>query len=124
MSIIKGEQIEHVLPVGVYLSVAAALFVLTLVTVTVSQVELGSFNLIVALLIASIKATLVILFFMHLLYDNKMFMLIMVSSVVFVALFIVFTMFDTMRRGDIYEETGVPIKKAAVIYDKSFIITQ
>ncbi|MFC2150608.1 cytochrome C oxidase subunit IV family protein [Calditrichota bacterium] len=81
-----------------------------------SQIDLGPWNLIVALAIAFFKASLVVLFFMHLLYDNKMFMLVIVSSLLFLAIFISFTMFDTMRRGDMYEEVGQPINKDAFIY--------
>ena len=65
----------HVLPLRVYLGIGTALLVFTGITVGVSYVQLGAWNIIVALLIASFKATLVALFFMHLLYDNKFFIL-------------------------------------------------
>ncbi|RJP82574.1 MAG: hypothetical protein C4524_00590 [Candidatus Zixiibacteriota bacterium] len=106
----------HVLPLKVYLRVGAALLVLTLVTVAVSFVHLGPYNLVVAMLIASLKATLVALFFMHLLYDSKLYFLVFASALGTIALFIVLTLFDTLRRGDIYEEVSRPITPDAVIY--------
>jgi cytochrome c oxidase subunit 4 len=58
----------HIVPLRAYIGVAAALFVLTVVTVAVSFVNLGGWNVVVALLIASVKSTLVAMVFMHLLY--------------------------------------------------------
>ncbi len=106
----------HILPLKTYLSVGAALLVLTAVTVGVSFIPLGGFNVVVALSIASVKALLVALFFMHLLYDKKIFMIIFAVAILFLALFITFTMFDTMRRGDIDVMQAAPIEKDAVIY--------
>ena len=70
------------------------------------------------MVIASIKAVLVALFFMHLLYDNKLFMAIFSISLIFVSVFIILTMFDTMQRDSIDEVKAKPIKKNAIIYDK------
>lgn len=117
MSSPTSQHKEHVLPLGVYLSVASALFVFTVITVAAAQIDLGPFNLVVALLIAAVKASLVALYFMHLKYDNKLYALIFVSSLIFLALFIIFTMFDTLRRGDIYKEVENPIETEAVLYD-------
>ena len=58
----------HVLPLSVYIGVGTALFVLTGVTIAATYVDLGGTgNLILAMLIATVKASLVVLFFMHLL---------------------------------------------------------
>ena len=107
----------HILPLKLYLSVGAALIVLTAVTVAISFVHFGPFNLLIAMLIAAGKATLVALFFMHLKYDSKLYMTIFVASVVFLAVFIILTMFDTLRRDDIDEIKSKPIQEQAVIYD-------
>ena len=107
---------SHILPLKVYLSVGVALLVLTAITVGVSFIPLGGFNVVVALLIASIKALLVALFFMHLLYDKKIFMIIFAIAILFLALFITLTMFDTMRRGDIDIMQAKPIEDKAAIY--------
>ena len=72
---------EHVLPVRIYLIVFIALMLLMGLTAFLSTVPMGrELNTIVALFIAAIKATLVLLFFMHLKYENYV-----ISTVVFVA---------------------------------------
>lgn len=109
---------HHVLPLSTYLSIGATLLVLTLITILVARVHLGPYNLVVAILIATVKASLVAAVFMHLWYDNKFYMMIFISALFFLAVFIVLTMFDTMRRSDIYRETANPIKANAEIYEK------
>ena len=107
----------HVLPLKVYLGVGAALLVLTGLTVSISFVPLGGFNVVVSLLIAGTKSLLVALIFMHLLWDNKLFLTVFVTAILFLTIFISLTMFDTMDRGLVNPETKSPIKKEAVIYD-------
>lgn len=102
------EHTHHILPLGVYLKIGATLLILTVITVWVAQYNLGEANLLVAMLIAGIKASLVALFFMHLKYDNKLFAAVFVGALLFLAAFIVFTMFDTMARGEIDEEKAMP----------------
>jgi cytochrome c oxidase subunit 4 len=104
----------------VYLRVGAALLFLTVITVAVSQFDFGEFNLIVAMAIAALKGILVALFFMHLKYDNKFYMIIFTTALIFLAVFIILTMMDTQTRGDIYNYEMQPIKKNAAIYDKPF----
>ncbi len=106
----------HILPLKVYLAVGVSLFVLTVVTVAVSFVDFGGFNLVVAMLIASFKGSLVALYFMHLKYDNKLYLSIFLISLIFLAVFIIFTMFDTLNRGQIYQERDKPIQEEAIIY--------
>ncbi len=96
----QSDTATQVTPLGTYLGVAAALLVLTVITVLVSFVHLGAFNLVVAMLIASLKGSLVVLFFMHLLHENRLYMLVFVASLVFLAVLIIFVLFDTMNRGD------------------------
>jgi len=108
---------DHVSSLRSYLSVAAALLILTAITVWTAQHDYGEWNLIVAMTIACTKAILVALFFMHLLYDNKMYMMVFVGSLLFLTIFIIFTMFDTLRRDDIYEFVEKPINPKAKIYE-------
>ena len=61
---------EHVTPLSVYLGIFGALMVLTAVTVAVAFVDLGSLNILVALGVAVFKASLVVLYFMHLKYAS------------------------------------------------------
>ncbi len=108
----------HVIPFQVYLAVGASLLLLTFITVAISFVHLGPFNLVVAMGIATFKAILVALFFMHLFYDSKLYMTIFLSALTFVGLFIILVMFDTMKRADLYEEVAKPIKPQSYIYEK------
>lgn len=72
---------EHVLPVRVYVFTFIALMALMVLTAFLSTVPMGrELNTVVALLIAAAKATLVLLFFMHLKYESYV-----LSTVVFVA---------------------------------------
>ncbi len=107
---------HHILPLRVYFAVAAALLVFTVITVIIAQFQFGEFNLIIAMIIAAIKATLVALFFMHLKYDNRIYAIVFVGSLMFLAVFIIFTMFDTLRRGDIYEEVAHPLQDARIYH--------
>jgi len=119
MSTEASHSSHHIVPLKVYLLVGAALFVLTAVTVLVSFIQLGGFNAVVAVGVASIKATLVALFFMHLLYDKKIFLIVFLIAILFLTIFIGFTMFDVLRRGDIDAVSDKPIKESAIIYDES-----
>ena len=109
----------HVLKIRVYLIVAALLLLLTIATVVVSTIDFGPWNLIIALSIAAIKATLVALFFMHLKYDNRIYSVVFVGAILFLGIFITFTMFDTLNRGDMSPLTEMPIKKYAAIYESN-----
>lgn len=109
----------HILPLRIYLGVAGALLALTAITVFVAQTDFGSWNLVVALLIAATKAILVALFFMHLKYDNRIYSVIFVGAILFLGIFITFTMFDTLNRGGINPLTKMPIKQYAAIYESN-----
>ena len=93
------DHVPHVLPLSTYLKTWGALLVLTAVTVGASYVDFGAANLWIALLIASAKAATVALVFMHLYWDHKFHSVIFGVSLVFLAIFIIFTLFDTQSRG-------------------------
>jgi cytochrome c oxidase subunit 4 len=63
---------EHVTPIGAYLAIFGALMLLTVITVAVAWVDLGTVNVGVALAVAVVKASLVVLYFMHLKYSSKL----------------------------------------------------
>jgi cytochrome c oxidase subunit 4 len=111
------EPAAHITPVRVYLTVGLALFLLTALTVKVSLIHLGTWNAIAALAIASLKGLLVALFFMHLLYDKKIYMVVVSVALIILGILIGLTMADILRRGDIYEYQAHPIKPEARIYD-------
>jgi cytochrome c oxidase subunit 4 len=75
------------------------LMVLTIVTVAAAFTNLGIMNFPVAITIAIFKATLVILFFMHVKYSSRLTRLVVVTSVFFVAILVLETMADYATRG-------------------------
>jgi cytochrome c oxidase subunit IV len=90
-----GDQIAHVMPVKLLFIIGGALLFLTAVTVWVTFIDLGrSGNLIIAMVIATIKAGMVCAYFMHLRWDRPFNALVFASSVLFVALFISITLLD------------------------------
>ena len=74
--------------------VFAALLVLTGVTYLVSLKDFGEFNLIIALAVAVVKSSLVVLFFMHLRYDKPFNSIVFVGCLIFVGLFIGLALLD------------------------------
>jgi len=84
--------------IRIYLVVWGALVVLTAVTVAVSYVHLGLMNVVVALLIASAKASLVALFFMHLRYESRLVWGFALTPIFFLVLIIAGTLSDTLFR--------------------------
>lgn len=107
---------EHVLPLRLYFGVFGALLVLTAITVYIASLNFGAFNLVVAMSVAAIKASLVALFFMHLKYDNKVYLVIFITSIAFLAIFIIFTMADTLTRGRVDPMKEAPLVPEATIY--------
>ena len=91
------EHAAHVMPPSVLLSTAAALMALTVLTVATSRIDLGEWNVVLALGIATTKAALVALFFMHLKYENKFQLVVLASAALFAVLFVAFVMFDTTQ---------------------------
>jgi cytochrome c oxidase subunit 4 len=107
-----GHVHVHVHPASTYYKVFGALVALTLLTVAVAQVHLGEWNFFVAVLIATIKASLVALFFMHLKDDNRFNGLIFIGSLIFMGVFFVYTMNDTEHRGQWDEDYGTMVDGA------------
>lgn len=92
------DEIAHVMSPKMLIGVFVALVALTGLTVAVTAVDFGpGMNLVVAMLIATVKAGLVAAFFMHLLYDNKLNLLIFLGSFAFLFLFVTFTLMDSMQ---------------------------
>jgi cytochrome c oxidase subunit 4 len=89
----------HVHPTSLYIKIFAALLFFTGLTVAVGEVHLGAWNFFIAVVIATIKAALVALFFMHLKDDDRFNGLIFVGSLIFMGVFFVYTMNDTNYRG-------------------------
>ncbi len=81
-----------------YAKTLVSLLILTAITVGASYINFGAFNVVVALTIATIKATLVALFFMHLLHDKPVNGLIAAAGFLFLGLFLMFTLLDFNSR--------------------------
>ncbi|HLH40070.1 MAG TPA: cytochrome C oxidase subunit IV family protein [Bryobacteraceae bacterium] len=85
---------------GVYVKTLLALLILTILTVAASYIDFGSGNVVIALLIASIKASLVALFFMHLRYEKAVNAVIACSGFLFLGIFLMFCFIDFDTRDD------------------------
>lgn len=90
-----GNHHPHVVPLKLLFGVIGALFCLTFLTVAASWVDLGAMNVPLALLIATIKGTLVAAFFMHLRWDKPFNSIVLALSIGFLILFLGITTMDT-----------------------------
>ncbi len=104
-----GAVHAHISSAGFYTAIFLGLIFLTVLTVGQSYVDLGRFNLIMVILIATTKASLVVSFFMHLRYDNKFNALIFLSCIFFIGVFFAYTMNDTERRGELDADQNVKV---------------
>jgi cytochrome c oxidase subunit 4 len=93
-----AEHTEHVVPKSVYYTIFIILMVMTYTTVQVAYFDLGRFNTIAALLIAAFKASLVILFFMHVKYSPKLVKLVIAGALFWLMIMMGITMTDYMTR--------------------------
>jgi cytochrome c oxidase subunit IV len=90
---------NHVVPISVYLGVFIALLVGTALTTAVAYVDLGPFNTVVALLIAFIKMSLVILFFMHVKYQPGLTRIAIICAFFWLGIMMTLTLTDELTRG-------------------------
>jgi cytochrome c oxidase subunit IV len=89
---------HHIIPFAIYIKVISALLVLTVITVAAAQVDFGHMNTVIAMLIASIKAGLVLAFFMHLKYDDKLYLVAFLTGVFFLIVLYFFSVTDFYTR--------------------------
>jgi len=89
---------EHVVPKRTYIAVWATLLAMTLITTLVAFVDLGRFNTIVALSIATFKASLVVLFFMGARYTPRLTKVVIICGIFFLALLLSFSIVDYLSR--------------------------
>jgi cytochrome c oxidase subunit 4 len=97
---------KNVLPI--YFRVFGALLVLTAITVSVAFLDLGFMNTFVAVTIAVIKATLVLLFFMHVRYSGRLIWVFAGAGFVWLAILVAFTLSDVLTRGWLPGAVGLP----------------
>jgi cytochrome c oxidase subunit IV len=94
-----SEHVEHVDSPKTFVYIWLALLVLALVTTGVSFIDLGAFNPVVALVIATTKAVLVVLFFMEMRYSSKITKVTIVSAIFFLFLLLGLSLTDYISRG-------------------------
>ena len=90
---------EHIVTKKQYSLVFGALLLLTLVTTAAGMINLGRLNVVVALVIAVVKATLVVLFFMHIYWSTKLTKIVVVSGLAWLVLLLWLTLTDVLSRG-------------------------
>lgn len=93
-----GSHDHPEIPLATYFKVIVTLLILTAITVAAAQVNFGPWNTVIAMLIASVKASFVLAFFMHLKYDNKLFLVIFLTSIFFLAVLYAFSDIDILTR--------------------------
>ena len=89
---------EHIVSPKVYIGIFLSLMVLTAATVAAAYVNLGAFNIVIALAIASLKATLVVLYFMHARYSPNRTHMVIIAAVFWLAIMLALTLSDYFTR--------------------------
>jgi cytochrome c oxidase subunit 4 len=90
---------HHIVDGSVFMRVLIALLFLTFVTVGASRIDFGGANMLIAMAIASVKASLVIAIFMHLWWDTAVNRIMFLGSFLFLSLLFLFTLADQGTRG-------------------------
>ena len=91
------DDVGHVVSIRILFGVLGVLLVLTVLTVAVTWVDLGEYNLLIALAIAFVKAVLVLLYFMHLRWDRPFNAVVIISALAFVMIFVGLALLDTFQ---------------------------
>lgn len=96
--------LSHVASIKVLVGTGGSLLLLTIVTVLATKIDFGAnINLAIAMAIAVLKATLVVLFFMHLKYDRLFHSVVFVGAILAASLFVGFTLMDSNQ----YQQTNI-----------------
>ena len=88
----------HIIPYRTFLYVLALLIALTLTSVTVTQIYLGTLTVAIALVIAVIKSSFVLRIFMHLKFENKIYSFAVIAVILILCLVIIITLLDYIYR--------------------------
>jgi cytochrome c oxidase subunit IV len=107
---------HHVTSSKTFMTVLLTLLFLTIITVAASRVDFGSANLLIAMLIASVKAALVIAIFMHVKWDTAINKIVFLSSFLFLSLLLIFTLADEATRG-----SADPLRKVKLPVDNQVV---
>ena len=93
-----SEDKNHIVPYKDHLLVLFLLISLTVITVAVTSIELGPYNTAAAMVIASVKAVIVLLYFMHLKFDNKIYKIMTAIVLMIFTAVVLITFFDYLYR--------------------------
>ena len=105
-----GGGLMHVASARSLVTTFAALVVLTVLTTEAAKLDLGNLDLYIAMAIATVKATLVALFFMHLKYERPLHVIVFLSAFAFVGVFISFALMDSFQyHPDVQWKQAIPI---------------
>ena len=94
----RDEHLDVIVPVRTYVLTFLALLILTALTTAVAYVDLGAFNTVVALAIAVIKMTLVLLFFMHVKYHRGLTRIAIICAFFWWGIMVTLTLSDELTR--------------------------
>jgi len=89
---------NHIIPYKTFLIVLAGLITLTLISVLLTQISLGTLTVAIALLVAAIKSTFVLRIFMHLKFENRMLTFATIGVVSLLAVVLIITILDYLTR--------------------------
>jgi len=98
MSDQHAHEEHHIMPTGVYVLILAILMSLTVVTVAVSYLDMQKYTVHLALFIACIKVSLVMMYFMHLKYEKRILLIFIGGVFITYGIFIGLSMFDYVFR--------------------------
>ena len=91
----ESGTVGHIVPFWILAAVWIALMIFTYLTVSATYIDLGGMNLVLAMAIATVKATLVLLYFMHLRWERRFNAVILCATLLFAALFISLALLDS-----------------------------
>ena len=107
---------DHVSPISLYLTIFFALMVLTAATVGAAFVNLGTFNFPVAMIIAGVKACLVVWFFMHVKYQSHLTKLAIAMGLFFLTILLGETLVDYVSKDNFNAFSAPPpIESSSII---------
>lgn len=89
---------NHIIPYRTFLYILVLLITLTLTSVAITRIYLGTFTVMLALLIAAVKSSFVLRIFMHLKFENKLFSIAVVGVIMLISVVIIITFLDYLYR--------------------------
>lgn len=108
-----SHELGHIVPFKVYATIFGTLVALTVITVAISRIDFGVLNIVIAMLVASVKAMLVALFFMHLKYEKPITWMFAFFPIFLLGLLIGGVFLDNPFRSDPMVHVSAPASAAA-----------